>query len=39
MVEVKAYAAGASLFLPMVMKNRDKSWKHPSKTRSTMDPK
>jgi len=35
-VDVRAYAAGASLFLPMVMKNRDMSWKHPSKTRSTM---
>jgi hypothetical protein len=35
MVEVRAYAAGASLFLPMVIKNREISWKQLSKTRST----
>jgi hypothetical protein len=35
MVDVRAYAAGASLFLPIVMKKRESSWKHPSKTRST----
>ncbi len=35
MVDVKAYAAGASLFFPIVIKNKDKSWKQPSSTRST----
>lgn len=35
MVDVRAYAAGASLFLPMVMKNREISWKQLSSTRST----
>lgn len=36
MVEVRAYAAGASLFRPIVMKKRDRSWKHPSNTWSTV---
>lgn len=36
MVDVRAYAAGASLVRPMVMKNSDRSWKQLSRTLSTV---